>query len=54
MPEARDAWGTFKRRLNEEVTDLAAFGQIKAPATDVPMGTAELWGDAHGWAPPPA
>lgn len=42
-PDAADAWGRFKTRLAQEVTDLAAYGQIKAPATDVLMRAAEAW-----------
>ncbi|MBO1331716.1 GrpB family protein [Streptomyces sp. VRA16 Mangrove soil] len=50
-PEARAAWGAFKRRLAEDVPDLSAYGQIKAPATDVLMGAAELWAEANRWKP---
>ncbi|MCQ4211566.1 GrpB family protein [Streptomyces longispororuber] len=50
-PAARDAWGAFKLRLSEDVRDVFAYGQIKAPATDVLMGAAERWADAVGWTP---
>jgi hypothetical protein len=38
-----DAWGAFKRRLAAEVPDLLAYGQIKAPATEILMIAAECW-----------
>ncbi|MFI7273220.1 GrpB family protein [Streptomyces sp. NPDC049879] len=50
--QARDAWGEFKRRLAASVPDLPAYGQIKAPATDVLMGAAERWAAATGWTAP--
>ena len=50
---AREAWGAFKRRLAASVPDLAEYGQIKAPATDILMGAAEHWAAATAWAPQP-
>lgn len=47
---AREAWGAFKRRLAVSVPDLADYGQIKSPATDVLMGAAERWATTIGWA----
>lgn len=47
-PAACEAWGAFKRRLAISVPDLADYGQIKAPATDVLMGAAERWAAATG------
>ncbi len=35
------AWGQFKARLAETVTDLASYGQIKAPAQEILMQSAE-------------
>src|SRR5690606_7906665 len=32
---ARKAWGDFKSRLARSVTDVFAYGQIKAPATEI-------------------
>ncbi len=60
--DARRAWGDFKTRLAAEVPDLALYGQIKAPATDVLLQAATGWAAATGWewllpgkiAPPPA
>jgi GrpB-like predicted nucleotidyltransferase (UPF0157 family) len=46
---ARSAWGAFKVRLAHSVPDLGAYGQIKAPATEVLMGAAERWAVATGW-----
>lgn len=46
---ARRAWGAFKRRLAATVPDLADYGQIKAPATEVLMRAAELWAAETGW-----
>ncbi|MEV6105287.1 GrpB family protein [Streptomyces sp. NPDC051940] len=50
---ARAAWGDFKRRLSRAVPDLAAYGQIKAPATELLMTGAESWAERTGWRPPP-
>ena len=49
VPEAADAWGRFKTRLAQDVTDLAAYGQIKAPAQEVLMLGAERWAAETGW-----
>ncbi len=32
-----EAWGRFKTRLAQSVTDLADYGQIKAPAQEILM-----------------
>jgi dephospho-CoA kinase len=48
-PEAADAWGRFKVRLAEDVDDLAAYGQIKAPAQEVLIRAAERWAREVGW-----
>jgi dephospho-CoA kinase len=50
---ARDAWGAFKSRLALSVRDLADYGQIKQPATEVLMHAAKNWAGQTGWAPPP-
>lgn len=47
--DARRAWGAFKQRLAISVPDLMAYGQIKAPATEVLMAAAERWAAANGW-----
>jgi GrpB-like predicted nucleotidyltransferase (UPF0157 family) len=41
--DARRAWGAFKQRLAISVPDLLAYGQIKAPATEILMAAAERW-----------
>jgi len=41
--EARRAWGAFKQRLARSVPDLLAYGQIKAPATEILMAAAGRW-----------
>jgi dephospho-CoA kinase len=46
---ARESWGAFKRRLARSVPDLADYGQIKAPATEILMAAAERWATATGW-----
>ena len=48
-PEAADAWGRFKTRLAEDVDDLAAYGQIKAPAQEVLLRAAERWARDTSW-----
>lgn len=47
--DIRIALGEFKMRLASEVTDLAAYGQIKAPATEVLMEAATAWAITAGW-----
>ena len=46
---ARQAWGAFKQRLAQSVPDLFDYGQIKAPATEVLMRSAERWAQLTGW-----
>jgi GrpB-like predicted nucleotidyltransferase (UPF0157 family) len=46
---ARDSWGAFKRRLARSAPDLADYGQIKAPATEILMIAAERWATATAW-----
>ena len=41
--DVRDAWGALKQRLAVSISDLADYGQIKAPATEVLMAGAEAW-----------
>ncbi|GAA2665681.1 hypothetical protein GCM10010400_27490 [Streptomyces aculeolatus] len=48
---ARRAWGEFKSRLADGFPELAAYGQVKAPATEVLMIAAERWAAATGWDP---
>lgn len=43
------AWGRFKLRLAHSVDDLADYGQIKAPAQEILMQSAERWARDHGW-----
>lgn len=49
---ARDAWGAFKMRLAEDVSDLYAYGQIKHPATIILMESGQRWAAENGWTPP--
>lgn len=52
---ARDLWGSFKERLAEETShDRDLYTQLKDPATDVMMATAEEWARASGWPGPPS
>jgi GrpB-like predicted nucleotidyltransferase (UPF0157 family) len=46
---ARDSWGAFKRRLAQSVPDLADYGQIKAPATELLIMAAERWATETAW-----
>jgi GrpB-like predicted nucleotidyltransferase (UPF0157 family) len=47
---ARDLWGNFKERLAEETGgDRELYAQLKDPATDVLIATAEQWALASGW-----
>lgn len=47
--EARLAWGAFKSRLAESVSELAPYGQIKAAAQPLLMRAAEDWAAGTGW-----
>jgi GrpB-like predicted nucleotidyltransferase (UPF0157 family) len=50
---ARDLWGSFKQRLAEEVEgDRDLYVELKDPATDVLMTTAEAWARGSAWAGP--
>lgn len=46
---ARQAWGAFKKRLAASVPDLADYGQVKTPATEVLIRAAEMWAAETGW-----
>jgi dephospho-CoA kinase len=48
---AMRSWAEFKIRLAAVVPDLTAYGQVKDPATDVLMESAERWAEATGWRP---
>ena len=45
----RQAWGAFKKRLAASVPDLADYGQIKSPATEILIQAAEMWAAETGW-----
>lgn len=45
--EARSRWAEFKTRLAEHASDLSAYGQIKAPATEILMEAASAWKQSH-------
>jgi dephospho-CoA kinase len=49
---ARDAWGAFKTRLAETVTDIYDYGQIKAAVQPLLMRGAEAWAAETGWPGP--
>jgi GrpB-like predicted nucleotidyltransferase (UPF0157 family) len=51
---AAGAWGRFKVRLAQSVTGLDDYGQIKAPAQEILMQSAERWARDQGWQPPPS
>jgi GrpB-like predicted nucleotidyltransferase (UPF0157 family) len=48
---AAGAWGRFKLRLAQSVTDLADYGQIKAAAQEILMQSAQRWARDQGWQP---
>ncbi|MER7250672.1 GrpB family protein [Kribbella sp. NPDC000426] len=50
---ARQAWGAFKQRLAQSAPDIFDYGQIKAPATEILMLSAEHWALRTGWNPSP-
>jgi len=47
--KARASWGAFKQRLSQSVHALADYGQIKAPATEILMLSAEHWAADTNW-----
>jgi GrpB-like predicted nucleotidyltransferase (UPF0157 family) len=49
--DAARAWGQFKLRLAESVTDLADYGQIKAAAQEILIQSAERWARDRRWQP---
>jgi GrpB-like predicted nucleotidyltransferase (UPF0157 family) len=48
---ARSAWELFKKRLASVALTSEEYGQVKDPATDVLMTSAERWAEAVGWTP---
>jgi GrpB-like predicted nucleotidyltransferase (UPF0157 family) len=50
-PDARDAWAIFKRELARIADDTQDYVEVKDPATDVVMVTAERWAAETGWSP---
>jgi GrpB-like predicted nucleotidyltransferase (UPF0157 family) len=48
---ARTAWELFKTRLGALARTREEYGQVKDPATDLLMASAERWADAVGWSP---
>ena len=52
-PAAARAWGQFKIRLAQSVTNLADYGQIKAPAQEMLIQSAQRWAQDQHWQPQP-
>jgi GrpB-like predicted nucleotidyltransferase (UPF0157 family) len=50
-PDARQAWGRFKTELARIADDIEDYVEVKDPATDVLMITAERWAADTGWSP---
>ena len=50
--KARESWGAFKQRLAQTVSDFYDYGQIKAPATEILMLSAEHWAADTNWSAP--
>jgi GrpB-like predicted nucleotidyltransferase (UPF0157 family) len=49
---ARDLWGSFKEQLAAETGgELDLYLDLKDPASDVLMATAEAWARSTGWRP---
>jgi GrpB-like predicted nucleotidyltransferase (UPF0157 family) len=48
------AWGRFKTRLAQSVRDLADYGQIKAPAQEILMQSAQRWAIDQDCQPAPS
>src|SRR5262245_52761246 len=52
-PTSRQAWGQFKLRLSETVSDIFVYGEIKASVQPVLMALAETWASGRSWSPSP-
>ena len=52
-PAAAGAWGQFKIRLVQSVTNIADYGQIKAPAQEILIESAQRWARDQDWQPQP-
>ncbi|MFD2793898.1 GrpB family protein [Promicromonospora vindobonensis] len=50
-PDRAAEWALFKLKAAESATDLAAYGQLKAPAWRLLMQLAEAWATETEWAP---
>jgi GrpB-like predicted nucleotidyltransferase (UPF0157 family) len=50
-PDRAAEWASFKTRAAECAPDLAAYGQLKAPAWRLLMQLAETWASGTGWTP---
>ena len=50
-PDRAADWALFKVEAAESTTDLAAYGQLKAPAWRLLMQLAEAWATETEWAP---
>jgi GrpB-like predicted nucleotidyltransferase (UPF0157 family) len=50
-PDAREAWGIFKRELARIADNVQDYVEVKDPATDMVMVVAEKWAADTGWTP---
>lgn len=50
-PDRAAEWALFKMKAAQSAADLAAYGQLKAPAWRLLMQLAEAWATETGWAP---
>ncbi len=49
---ARKAWGRFKTELAKSTRNLAGYGAVKDPATDLLLDLAEVWAAETAWTVP--
>jgi dephospho-CoA kinase len=49
---ARVAWARFKTQLAENTSNVAEYGMVKDPATDLLLALAERWAEEVGWTVP--
>ncbi|HVC68040.1 MAG TPA: GrpB family protein [Acidimicrobiales bacterium] len=49
---ARKTWGRFKTELAKSTRNLAGYGAVKDPATDLLLDLAEVWAAETAWTVP--
>lgn len=53
-PNSAAAYGDFKRRLSQVISDRNLYSDLKDPVCDLILHQARDWADRTGWTQPPA